>query len=865
MSPITNLDRSPGTYFSWDIKQTTAIKIGFFAALFFIGYLGYTLYNKFRTYKQQKIGGGISSFTKKILYKDPLLEKLLCFNNPNVTGQINGIYITSNETNLSTTQKLLLEHPRSINDKSIHIGCAAWHNFDIMCTRKSNYGLIIDFNPENAKFINKTIAIINSCETRDDFKQTMINYLNSLEENERALFFHSDQKGIPTESIESELLRDGSWLQSDDNYSYIKEIVSQGHLIAITENITNHTQFGKIRNFLDENDIVIDTLYLSNISSFMQTTNDKNEYEKSVKQLLHKDTIFINCPKLKRFNPLHITILNQNPVLGNAVLATTYDTSQLFEVCDPITRATRLLEKALSCSAIRRLYETAYSTPIVKCETGNWKVVFAEKTITGSSAETDFSSRQITLLSTISDEKALAYLVFQLIFAVDYQKHLKLSEKALLGQIQCEDYAKERAQLDFEGTQSHKKIIIEAIKEMEWSSSLNIYATHTDFEKYWNIVKSTPTVNYYRNQFHGKLFESSDPIIRATKLLEKALFSKAIKRLYEKAYSTPTVKCKHGDWKIVFAEKTTLGFQAECFGSLRQINILSSLSDQMALTYLVFELTNATQEPRFNKLYEKARSGQIQCEEYTREIERIEFEGTLLHREIIVEAIKELGLSPSLNIYASHTDFEAYWNIVKLSPHSNCARKQWKIWRAGKLFEASDPITRATKLLEKALSCNAIKQLYEKAYSTPTDKCESGHWKIVFDTKTILNSGAETVWASRQITLLSTLSDETALTYFVFQLTNAIHFQRHAKLNEKARLGQILCEEYTKEIAQVNFDGTLIHKEIINEAIKEMDLSPSVNTYASHTNFETYWNIIKLTPSANFSRDQWKKLAPKSK
>lgn len=285
-----------------------------------------------RGFKKLSSGEKSQTIGKEILFQNPISQTLASFNNPRIKGQVNGLYIASNETNLSTTRQLLKEQPRPSDEKpTIHIGCATWHNFDIMSERKSNYGLIVDFNPENAIFIEKTIEILNESESRDLFKQRMIIYLNSLEGAKKDLFFHWDQHGSPTERVEGELLREGSWLQTEESFLYMKALALKGHLIAITEDITNFESFSRIRKFLDRNNLVIDTLYLSNICNFMKTASQKNAFVKSVEQLLANDTIFINCPKLRSLNTTDVTILQQKPILGSAVLNSAYDTSTLFE------------------------------------------------------------------------------------------------------------------------------------------------------------------------------------------------------------------------------------------------------------------------------------------------------------------------------------------------------------------------------------------------------------------------------------------------------------------------------------------------------------------------------------------------------
>ncbi|HEY4832297.1 MAG TPA: hypothetical protein VIH61_07040, partial [Waddliaceae bacterium] len=252
------------------------------------------------------------------------------FDNLAVRGQVNGLYITTNEKNLAATDQLLATHP--LRENTVHIGCASWHNLDIMCKRKSNFGLIVDFNPKNAEFIKKTIEIVQVSESRNVFVSNMIAYLNSLEGKERDIFFHKDQDGLPTGRIEKELLREGSWLQNQESYEFIKNLASNDKITAITEDIKNHKKFSEIREYLDAHHILVDTVYLSNICNFMKTKGDQESFAKSITHIVDSDTLFINCPRIKHTDCSPTTILHQHTILGGEILEKSFNQSLLFEI-----------------------------------------------------------------------------------------------------------------------------------------------------------------------------------------------------------------------------------------------------------------------------------------------------------------------------------------------------------------------------------------------------------------------------------------------------------------------------------------------------------------------------------------------------
>lgn len=319
----------------WNYQGSTAEKIASWACFFFAGCIYHPISALCRAITQLcewlTTERKINAVVNTPLFNNPVSNTLAGFNNPRVAGHVHGIYITTNESNLNATHQRLGDLPR-LTAPTIHIGCATWHNLDIICARSSTYGLIVDFNPKNAKFMQKTIQLVQDCASRDTFKQAMIDYLNSLEGSERGLFFHSDQHGLPTTRIERELQREGSWLSSDENYLYIKQqLTSRDRLIAITEDIRNVETFDQIRGFLDDQHIAVDTLYMSNICNFMTTANCKQAFLQSIKRLVNPQTLFISCPKRIDQETQRMTLLEQKTVSGEELLAGSYDSSRLFE------------------------------------------------------------------------------------------------------------------------------------------------------------------------------------------------------------------------------------------------------------------------------------------------------------------------------------------------------------------------------------------------------------------------------------------------------------------------------------------------------------------------------------------------------
>lgn len=118
---------------------------------------------------------------------------------------------------------------------------------------------------------------------------------------------------------------------------------------------------------------------------------------------------------------------------------------------------------------------------------------------------------------------------------------------------------------------------------------------------------------------------------------------------------------------------------AFCLLNKRKIFIDEGVSIGQSLVACVFELTNAVHTPRFEQLNKMATAQDLDCEENVKETERVEFEGTLIHRRIFEVATEVLGWDKSLNYYADMTtDFEQHYLVTKTTPHADAYRKLWE-------------------------------------------------------------------------------------------------------------------------------------------------------------------------------------------
>ncbi len=191
--------------------------------------------------------------------------------NSEVSGKIHGVYIFSNELPLSHQEIETLKgyQKESVHSNRCHVGCGAFYNLDIMCMRKSAYGLLFDFNPNNKKFIELALTLIEQSSTREEFVEKLIEAITPNID----LYNHYEGYDDPITRLKAELQRKESWLGTSENYLYIKDLVEKKQMGAITQDIKNAADFQKIVSNLEALDIEVDSLYLSNIYAYVERQN----------------------------------------------------------------------------------------------------------------------------------------------------------------------------------------------------------------------------------------------------------------------------------------------------------------------------------------------------------------------------------------------------------------------------------------------------------------------------------------------------------------------------------------------------------------------------------------------------------------
>ena len=256
---------------------------------------------------------------------DPLTKKIKLHHNLNLES-IHACYIGTNEQNLTMIHHLLNQPCKKTMDTQCHIGVSGYYNFDLICWRKSDRAILFDCNPNQVTFMKHTLNMIRTCPSREQFKIQMLHYfkikkdafLGGVGEKcnyKDAMLFcpniseDDSYKGLfeATEEIQLvfEFKRPLSWLYTDESYLYIKNLIIQDKIAIFCEDITNTPTFNKINQLLIDNHIHVDTIYVSNLFNWLNTTH--NNYYNTIKLLSnHKTYIIESDANLGLYQMIHM-------------------------------------------------------------------------------------------------------------------------------------------------------------------------------------------------------------------------------------------------------------------------------------------------------------------------------------------------------------------------------------------------------------------------------------------------------------------------------------------------------------------------------------------------------------------------------
>lgn len=193
-------------------------------------------------------------------------------------------YILTNEVNLKETGRILTIYPNP--KRPFHIGFSCWHNFDLIVARQSCGAIVADISDCVFEFYSETKKCVIRAENRESFVNDM---LNSFKDDRYQRKYCREKLSFYIDQLEKELFREESWLSTDEGFNFIKDLYQNNRIVHLRLDIVDTESFFKIKVFLDENSLSLDTLYVTNIADWLiKIGNDErgNVLEKMVQSIM---------------------------------------------------------------------------------------------------------------------------------------------------------------------------------------------------------------------------------------------------------------------------------------------------------------------------------------------------------------------------------------------------------------------------------------------------------------------------------------------------------------------------------------------------------------------------------------------------
>lgn len=217
-----------------------------------------------------------------------------------------GLFFTTNEDNQEETFEKLSSTPLIRN--GAYLGFSTWINFSFIALRKPQIAFICDLDVkafEYFRIIKKCVEIAPNpfMFIQFFFKELDQSGLLQIRINENGRREHHnvytkkleiDDSPTIFEYFLNELTNPNSWLADQTKYDFIKSLYRDKKIFHLSLNAAdNRGNFEILSKWLQEKNLILDTLYVSNIGSWIQNEEGKRQFSENKEKIITKSTIVI--------------------------------------------------------------------------------------------------------------------------------------------------------------------------------------------------------------------------------------------------------------------------------------------------------------------------------------------------------------------------------------------------------------------------------------------------------------------------------------------------------------------------------------------------------------------------------------------
>lgn len=160
------------------------------------------------------------------------------------------------------------------NKKYAHIGVAGFFNLQAICKGRHDVAILVDCNNEQTYFWEDIIKLLKKHSTADKFLEDITKRIDRNDEYTNStkmaislrpmLDDFGDKSGVLLKDVIPKWLKNSGILE-DDNYRHLHKMAVDGRILTTELDVHDEKRISAIRNWLDENNIKVRSVYASNI------------------------------------------------------------------------------------------------------------------------------------------------------------------------------------------------------------------------------------------------------------------------------------------------------------------------------------------------------------------------------------------------------------------------------------------------------------------------------------------------------------------------------------------------------------------------------------------------------------------------
>jgi len=246
----------------------------------------YEVWQRYKGYKVEDVLKGPSVNLEELRGLAPYRES------------INSDYISpffhSNERRFDEMLFELWEEPLPAKDRDrLFVGTSGLQNLDIMAARQSQYGIIVDHNPDVIELFDAVSRIIRQEDVIDaeTFKEKVLEYIKSRYASVDAHFLSGRVYDLEHNWDNFEF----GFMKYEETFQHIRQMFIANRIVVVHQDFLNIDFFKALGSWIDKKEMFVDAFYVSSILRLHWEAEDHIDFVKNVHALSDSKTLLISA------------------------------------------------------------------------------------------------------------------------------------------------------------------------------------------------------------------------------------------------------------------------------------------------------------------------------------------------------------------------------------------------------------------------------------------------------------------------------------------------------------------------------------------------------------------------------------------